>query len=88
MCLNPSLEGGKFVDSKSFDYKLFFRSDEFRDEINQRLEHEQIKSFNDLVEDAIEEVVNAIYEMANEKGFYHVDQINLKVQIEYQENEG
>lgn len=74
--------------NKTLDYKLYFRSDEFRDRINKELEHEQMKSFTDLVEDALCEVIDAINVLAEEKGFYHADQINLKVNIEYQENEG
>lgn len=76
------------MDNKFLEYKLYFRSDEFRDKINNQLKHEKMKSFNDLVEEAVNEVIDTIYELANEKGFYHADQINLKVNIEYQENEG
>lgn len=76
------------MENKDLEYKLYFRSDEFRDKINKELEHEQMKSFNDLLEDAVNEVTDAIYELAKKKGFYHADQINLKVNIEYQENEG
>lgn len=75
-------------NSKVLKYKLPFTSDEFRDKINKELEHEQMKSFNDLVSDAISEIVDTICDLADEKGFYHADQINLKVDIDYQENEG
>lgn len=76
------------MENKVLAYKLYFRSEEFRDSINKKLEHEQMKSFNELVEDAVSEIIDVICDLADKKGFYHADQINLKVNIEYQENEG
>lgn len=76
------------MKNKPLEYELYFRSDEFIDKINKELEHEQLKSFNNLLEDAVNEIVEAVYDLANKNGFYHTDQINLKVNIDFKENEG